>query len=126
MTTVGVLTFWLPRVVCDCGGSVHIPFSILSPYQRWWQDVVEQVDRWANLGLSLRQMQHEIGDQMHTQVGLRTLNNRVQTVAEPVEMTLTSVPPIIMLDAIWVTLLVPTGTSQEDKIGRQRVTKVGE
>jgi len=126
VTTVGVLTFWLPRVVCDCGGSVHIPFSILSPYQRWWQDVVEQVDRWANLGLSLRQMQHEIGDQMHTQVGLRTLNNRVQTVAEPVEMTLTSVPPIIMLDAIWVTLLAPTGTSQEDKIGRQRVMKVGE
>lgn len=70
VTMVGVLTFWLPRVVCDCGGSVRLPFSILKPYQRFWQDMVDQIDRWANLGLSLRQMQAEIGVQMHTQVGL--------------------------------------------------------
>src|SRR6476620_4554381 len=28
VTSFGVLTIWLPRVVCDCGGSVEIPFSI--------------------------------------------------------------------------------------------------
>jgi len=126
VTSFGVLTFWLPRVVCQCGGSVSIPFSVLSPYQRWWDDVVEQVGRWADFGLSLRQMQGEIGDQLHTQIGLRKLNAVVHNVKRSAAMPLSSVPPIIMLDAIWVTLLAPTGTHQEDKAGRQRVTKAGE
>ena len=34
VTSFGVLSFWLPRVVCECGGSVAIPFSVLSPYQQ--------------------------------------------------------------------------------------------
>lgn len=94
--------------VCRCGGSVSIPFSILQPYQRLWDDVVEQIARWADLGLSLRQMQGEIGQQAHTQVGLHKLNAVVQAVDQPADIPLTSVPPIIMLDAIWVTVLRPT------------------
>ena len=35
------------------------PFSILRPSQQIWADIELQVDRWANLGLSLRQMQTE-------------------------------------------------------------------
>ncbi len=80
VTSFGVLTIWLPRVVCDCGGSVMIPFSILKPCQRFWDDLVEQIGRWATLGLSLRQMQTEIGDQLQTQVGLRKLNDVMQQV----------------------------------------------
>jgi len=51
-------------------------------------------------------MQAEIGDQLHTQVGLRKLNEVVQHVRQPVELTLSSVPghPV---DAIWVTALEP-------------------
>lgn len=125
VTNYGVLTFWLPRVVCQCGGSVHIPFSLLQPYQRFWDDLLEQVERWAQLGLSLRQMQGEIGDRMQTQVGLRKLNAVVQNVKLPTPIALRSVPPVILLDAIWVTLLKPTETGQRDKAGRQRVTKAG-
>jgi transposase-like protein len=123
VTTFGVLSFGLPRVVCDCGGSVPIPFSILEPYQRLWEDVLEQIGRWAGLGLSLRQMQAEIGDQVHTQVGLRKLNEVVQHVRQPVELTLSSVPPVILLDAIWVTVLEPDVERQPDMLGRQRLTK---
>jgi hypothetical protein len=102
---------------------VDIPFSILKPYQRLWEDVLAQIERWAKLGLSLRQMQEEIGTQMHTQVGLRKLNEVVQQVQPPVELTLRSVPPVILLDAIWVTLLEPQASRQRDTLGRQRVTQ---
>jgi transposase-like protein len=126
VTQLGVLDIWLPRVVCECGGSVTIPFSLLAPYQRLWDDVLEQIGRWATLGVSLRQMQGEIGEQMGTQIGLRKLNEVVQQVNPPVEMLLSRVPPIIMLDAIWMTLLEPTGATQTDRAGRQRPTKAKE
>lgn len=123
VTTFGVLTIWLPRVVCVCGGSVSLPFSIVQPYQRWWDDVLAQIERWADLGLSLRQMQAEIGNQIGTQVGLCKLNSVVQTVGSaPTTLELTSVPPVIMLDAIWVTLLETTST-QPDRLQRLRPVK---
>ena len=46
VTCVGVLDVWLPRVVCECGGSVNIPFSIVEPYQRFWTDLLAQIGRW--------------------------------------------------------------------------------
>jgi hypothetical protein len=126
VTTFGVVNYGLPRVVCACGGSVQIPFSILQPYQRFWDDVLQQISRWAGFGLSLRQMQQAIGEQLRTQVGLRKLNAVVQDVAVPPAIELTSVPPIIMLDAIWVPLLEARQTTQRDRLGRQRNVKVGQ
>ena len=123
VTSYGVVTYGLPRVVCKCGGSVKIPFSILHPYQRLWDDVQNQVEHWAQLGVSLRQMQNEIGEQMKTQVGLRKLNEIVQDVRQPALIELTSVPPIVMLDGTWVTLLEDTEHIQLDGLGRQRVVK---
>ena len=123
VTSYGVLNFALPRVRCQCGGSVRIPFSILQPYQRWWEDVLKQIERWTQLGLSLRQMQGEVGDEMGTQVGLRKLNQVVQSVQTAAGIELTTVPPVILLDAIWVTLLVDTDELQKDKLGRKRRRK---
>lgn len=125
VTTLGVLDFWLPRVVCQCGGSVQIPFSILRPYQRIWHDVAQQIGRWANLGLSLRQMQAEIGDQYGTQMGLKRLNEQVNQVKGPQAIGLSSVPPVVMLDAIWVTLLADTDQTQTDTLKRRRRVKAG-
>ena len=85
--------------------------------------MLNQVERWAQLGLSLRQMQAEIGDEIGTQVGLRKLNAVVQAVDEPTRIELTSVPPVILLDAIWVTVLAPTGERFVDKKGRLRWCK---
>jgi putative transposase len=125
VTSYGVVTFWMPRVVCECGGSVKIPFSILQPYQQIWEDVLIQIDRWADLGLSLRQMQDEIGEQVGTQVGLGTLNKQVQNVETSPAIELTSVPPVIMLDAIWLTLLEDRGETQMDSLERHRSLKTG-
>lgn len=119
----GVLNFWLPRVVCECGGSVQIPFSMLEPYQRFWDDLLGQVEQWADWGLSLRQMQQAIGEAVNTPVGLRKLNEVVQEVATPPALEFTSVPPVIMLDAIWVDVLQQTDILQTDTLGRQRVLK---
>lgn len=123
VTQYGVINYHLPRVRCVCGGSVSIPFSIINPYQQIWGDVVAQVHRWANLGLSLRQMQTEIGEQLDTQVGLRRLNQVVHDVAQPTAIGLSSVPPVIMLDAIWLTLLAPTDETRRDRLKRQRQVK---
>ena len=123
VTGYRVLPFRMPRVICQCGGSVAIPFSILKPYQRIWDDVRNRIKRWANLGLSLRQMQDEIGEEIGTQVGLRTLNEYVQAVNMAPAMELTSCPPVVMLDAIWVTLLENTGKTRADSRQRQRSVK---
>lgn len=125
VTNRGVVDIWLPRVVCQCGGSVQIPFSILKPYQQIWTDVEWQVERWANLGLSLRQMQAEIAHHSRTQVGLRTLNQIVTDYDKQPAIELTSVPPVVMLDAIWVTLLQTTDQTQKDKLERLRPVKAG-
>jgi len=123
VTQFGVISYRLPRVKCVCGGSVSIPFSLVKPYQQIWDDVAAQVHRWADLGLSLRQMQTEIGEQFDTQVGLRTLNQMVQDVPQPTAIVLSSVPPVVMLDAIWLSLLTPTGATQVDGLKRQRQVK---
>lgn len=123
VTQFGVLHYRLPRVRCVCGGSVSIPFSVVRPYQQIWDDVVAQIQRWADLGLSLRQMQSEIGEKFEAQLGLRTLNQVVQNIEQPTEIVLSSVPPVVMLDAIWLTLLTPTGMTQTDSLKRQREVK---
>ena len=123
VTDYGVLRFRLPRVRCHCHGSVKIPFSILKPYQQIWDDVCNRIGRWADLGLSLRQMQEEIGEQIGTQVGLRSLNKHVQAVSKPTMLELTSCPPVVMLDAIWVTLLESSGKTRADSRQRQRPVK---
>lgn len=124
LTKMGVVQFCLPRVLCQCGGSVLIPFSILKPYQQIWEDVLEQINRWADLGLSLRQMQEEVGVQSGTQIGLRSLNEVVNDVEKPNFIEFSSVPPIVMLDAIWVTLLEDSPETQYDKLKRHRRVKV--
>jgi transposase-like protein len=93
---------------------------MLQPYQRLWDDVVTQIGRLASWGMSLRHMQDMIGEQAHTSVGLSTLNRIVQYRPAPVELTLTSVPPVVLLDAIWVTLLEDGTGLQTDACGRQR------
>ena len=68
-------------------------------------------------------MQNEIGAEMGTQVGLRALNERVQAVKMPPALELTSCPPVVMLDAIWVPLLEDTGKRRADSQHRQRPVK---
>jgi transposase-like protein len=125
LTQWGTLTIQLPRVRCACGGGVRIDFGgLLRPYRRIWDDIDAQIQRWGALCVSLRQMRHEL---RHCHVGplsLRTLNHRLHQLIH-LEPTCDAqdVPPIVQVDAIWVTLLRPNGKVRRDRKGRKRAVK---
>lgn len=125
LTWWGLLTIHLPRVRCECGGSVRIDFdSLLRPYQRIWDDVDAQIRRWGTLALSLRQMRRELEHLHIGPLALRTLNQRLhQLVDLDPDLDAEDVPPILQVDAIWVTMLRPNGKVRRDRKGRKRAVK---
>lgn len=120
-----VITIRLPRVVCGCGGSVQLDFGgLLRPYQRLDNQVDEQIERWAQIGLSLRQMRRELHHLHLGPLALRTLNQRIHALHRLVpDCNSSDVPPILLVDAIWATQLRPTGKSRRDRKGRLRAVK---
>ena len=125
LTLLGVLTIWIPRVRCRCGGSVSIPFTVLKPRQRIWGDLRLQIQRWGEWRVSLRMMQQELSLTVGTSIGLQTVNNGLLAAPgyPPGKHELTTVPPVVMLDAAWHTLLTTTGRHQLDTLGRRRAIK---
>jgi transposase-like protein len=125
LTWWGLLTIYLPRVRCVCGGSVRIDFGgLLRPYQRIWDDVDAQIQRWGTLALSLRQMRREL-ERLHIgSLALRTLTQRLHWLGNLVpNREADDVPPILQVDAIWATLLRPNGKVRRDRKGRRRPVK---
>ncbi len=106
-----LLAIHLPRVRCECGGSVGIDFGgLLRPYQRIWGDGDAQIRQWGALAVSLR---HTCQELAHLHIGplaLRTLNRRLNQLADLTpDRNATDVPPVLQTDAIWITLLRPFG-----------------
>jgi len=125
LTCWGELSVDVPRVRCECGGSVEIDFGgLLRPYQRIWDDVDAQIQRWGVLAVSLRHMRKEL---RHSHIGplaLRTLNRRLHLLANLTpDHDPSDVPPVLQVDAIWITLLRPNGKVRRDKKGRKRAVK---
>jgi len=90
-----------------------------------WHDLQLQVQDWAGKALSLRQMQQDLGRTLGTSLGLRTLNEWVPTIHElpKASRPFSTVPPVVALDAIWVTQLVDQQTKRTDSLGRERPVK---
>jgi hypothetical protein len=115
----------LPRVVCQCGGSVQLDFSgLLRPYQRLSDEVDEQIQRWGKMGHSLRAMQAELQHCQLGPLGLRTLCERLHQLRDltPGDDELVT-PPVLQIDAIWFSQLRPTGQVRRDAKGRLRAVK---
>lgn len=122
LTPLGWIEFWLPRVRCRCGGSVALEFAgLVRPYQRISDLVDEQIQRWYRVGMSLRQMQKEFEATYIGPLALRTLLLRIQQSAPIPEVS--GVPPIVQVDAIWVTQVLPNGHTFCDRKGRRRMSK---
>ena len=126
-----LLTLWgevpmeLPRVRCECGGSVKIDFGdLLRPHQRIGADLDAQIQRWGGMAVSLRQMCKELAHMAISPLALRTLNERLHQLAtlDP-NREAEDVPPVLQVDAIWVTLLRPNGEVRRDRKGRKRPAK---
>jgi transposase-like protein len=97
---------------------------LLHPYQRIWDDVDDQVRRWGALAVSLRQMRKELAHLHIGPLALRTLNQRLHPLADlTLDGTPTDVPPILQVDAIWITCLRPNGQVRRDRKGRKRAVK---
>lgn len=125
LTAWGEVSIDLPRVRCECGGSVKIDFGdLLRPHQRIGADVDAQIQRWGGMAVSLRQMRTELAHMSIGPLALRTLNERLHQLAslDP-NREAQDVPPILQADAIWVTLLRPTGEVRRDRKGRKRAVK---
>lgn len=120
-----VITIRMPRMVCTCGGSVRLNFGgLLHPYQRLDHQVDEQIRRWAQIGLSLRQMRKELHHLHLGPLALRTLSQRVHALYHPVpDCDTLDTPSILLVDAVWATQLRPTGKFRRDRKGRLRAVK---
>lgn len=119
----GELALELPRVRCECGGSVCLAVGeLLAPYQRISTTVDAQIQHWGEFALSLRQMQAELARAFIGVLGLQTLVKRLQALCSPppIEGELSAVPPVVPVDAIWISQLRPTGRFRTDATGRRR------
>lgn len=127
--TLSFLDFTLqvrfPRVICECGGSVRLDLGgFLRPYQRLADAVDERLQRWAALCLSLRQMQGELRHCHLGPLGLSTLLKRLHQLQDLTpDIGPSTVPPVLQVDAIWLTQLRPNGHVRTDAKGRRRPVK---
>ena len=121
----GEIALEVPRVRCECGGSVRIDFGgLLQPYQRISSEVDAQIQHLGHLALSLRQMRSVLSQLCIGSLAQRTLNQRLHLLQnlDPQRGT-TDVPPILQVDAVWVTLMRPNGAVRRDRKGRTRAVK---
>jgi putative transposase len=125
VTIWGEIPFEMPRVRCECGGSVNIDFGgLVRPHQRIGDDVDVQIQRLGGIAVSLRQMREWFGQLHIGPLALRTLNKRLHMLMnlDPNRET-EEVPPVVEVDAIWVTLLRANGRARRDRKGRKRLVK---
>jgi hypothetical protein len=126
-----LITFWgevpfaLPRVRCKCGGSVKIDFGgLIRSHQRIGDDVDAQIQRLGGIAVSLRQMSELFGHLRIGPLALRTLTERLHLLTDlDPNREAEDVPPVLQVDAVWVTLLRANGRVQRDRKGRKRPVK---
>jgi putative transposase len=123
----GRLRINVPQVECMCEGWVQVPFKTLRSRQRIWDDLEGEIRERYGWGMSLRWIKECIDARLSSSVSLRTLNRCVRELAQLVvpwqEQLVDTVPPVVRVDGIWVTLMMHTGEVRRDRIGRQRSVK---
>jgi transposase-like protein len=79
--------------------------------------------------MTLRETKACLDTQLHSSVGLRTLNKRIHQIGRLVpewqEQVLADVPPVVRVDGVWLTLMKDTDERRKDALGRERIVKQG-
>jgi putative transposase len=125
----GHLCLEMPQVRCECGGSVRLPYQVLRPRQRLWDDLEWEIRAEYGWGLSLRWIKAKQDAVLQGSLGLRTLNQCIHRMAAglPVwkQRQCLGFPPVVRLDGIWVTVMKRTASTKKDSSGRLRWVKQG-
>src|SRR6266853_5570116 len=97
----------VPMLECQCcGHDVVCTYTILEKYQRFWLDLDQRVLFGSGLCQSLRHLSQEWSATLNSQVGLRTINERINQI-EPLlrqahSDAITAVPAVVQFDGIWL------------------------
>jgi transposase-like protein len=124
VTTRATVTVRVPRVSCVCGGQVPLEFATFGRYARSWGDLQERVRQLAGLCLSLADVREVLAGESGQWLGASTLQRWVHDAA-PLAAALRGepcprIPPVVLLDGLWVKLMVETGERYRDRRGRDR------
>jgi transposase-like protein len=123
----GILSLWVPRLTCQCGGTVEIHFRVLPFRQRLGVDLTDEIKELGAEALSLRHIKARLDKRLLTSFGLRTINEQLHAIARALpqwrEWPLLEVPPVVQFDALWIRVMKPTGKIRKDKQGRRRQVK---
>jgi len=129
LTQWGVAPLAIPRVKCVCGRSPTIPFSLLPVYDRLWSDMDALSLEFVALSLSLRStvtvLERTSGQAISIGTVQRRVKRTVRLTVHEMQQKLFISPPVILLDALWGTVMVETGERKRDKKGRLRKVKRG-
>jgi putative transposase len=119
-----VIDFRVPRLRCHCGGAVDVSFSVFVPYERLSAEMEERLLGAVALGLTLGQVGAVTAPANGGPLGKSTINERVLEVSRLVEAfhqgSVQRVPPVVLLDGLWLKVLEPTGERFVDSQGRER------
>jgi hypothetical protein len=117
----------VPRVSCICGSTVRVEFTTIAPYERSWGDVQAWARELSGLCLSLADIREVVARENGRTLARSTLNGWVHQIADLAEALrrapVTRVPPVMMLDGVWITQLEPAGEVSTDARGRRRAAK---
>ena len=125
LVTVGlVIDLRVPRMRCACGGTVDVSFSVFVPYGRVSEELEERMVEAVALGLTLRQAGEVTAPANGGSLAKSTIDARVLEVSRLVDAfhkaALERVPPVALVDGIWVKVMEEIGERYLDATGRDR------
>jgi hypothetical protein len=99
----------VPMVECQhCQHDVVAHFAILEKYQRFWLDAPQRAIFGSGLCQSLRHLSQQWAATLGSNVGLRTINERINQLEALLQEThrepISDVPAVVQFDGIWLSL----------------------
>ncbi|HEY7064814.1 MAG TPA: transposase [Chloroflexota bacterium] len=124
LTLLAAVVVRVPRLRCCCGGTIPLGFATVGRYQRGWGDLQERARELAGLCVSLADTRTVLAWHSGQPVAASTLqawDEQAAALAEALRQgPLERVPPVVLLDGLWLRLFVETGERFTDRQGRDR------
>jgi hypothetical protein len=103
---------------------VPLAFATFGRYERAWGDLQERARHLAGLCLSLRDIREVVAVETGERLAWSTLSPWVHEAAALAAVLrgepLARVPPVVLLDGLWIKVMVETGERYRDRRGRDR------